>query len=98
LRAIREQISSAVDLIVHQQRMRDGTRRITNIAETLEFDGEKIVMNDIFLFEQTGIEDGKIIGSIRPTGYTPKFMPKIEDAEIHLPPSAFQRELDGSPP
>ena len=60
LRAIREQISSAVDLIVHQNRLKDGTRKIVNITEVQGMEGDIIVMQDVFVFEQTGVEEGKI--------------------------------------
>jgi pilus assembly protein CpaF len=88
-RAIREQISSAIDLICHQERMRDGTRKITNITEISGMEGEVITMTDIFVFEQTGIENGQIMGRLRPTGLRPKFMDKLEAAGINLPPSIF---------
>ncbi len=88
-RAIREQVASAIDLIVHQERMRDGTRKIVSITEISGMEGDVITMTDIFTFEQTGIEDGKIVGRLRPTGLRPKFMDKIEAAGIHLPPSIF---------
>ncbi len=88
-RAIREQISSAVDLVCHQERMRDGTRKITNITEISGMEGEIITMTDIFVFEQTGVENGQIVGRLRPTGLRPKFMEKIEASGINLPPSIF---------
>ncbi len=89
VRAIREQVSSAVDVIVQQERMRDGTRKVTTITEVSGMEGEVITMTDIFVFEQTGMENGKIIGRLRPTGLRPKFMDKIETAGINLPPSIF---------
>jgi pilus assembly protein CpaF len=89
VRAIREQVASAMDLICHQERMRDGTRKITCITEVSGMEGDVITMTDIFVFEQTGIENGKIIGRLRPTGLRPKFMDKIEIAGINLPPSIF---------
>ena len=89
VRAIREQVASAMDLIAHQERMRDGTRKIVNITEVSGMEGDVITMTDIFVFEQTGIENGKIIGRLRPTGLRPKFMDKIEAAGINLPPSIF---------
>lgn len=88
-RAIREQIASAIDLIVHQERMRDGTRKIVNLTEISGMEGEVITMTDIFVFEQTGIENGQVVGRLRPTGLRPKFMDKIEAAGINLPPSIF---------
>lgn len=89
VRAIREQISSAVDLICQQERMRDGTRKITSITEVSGMEGDVITMTDLFVFEQTGFENGKILGRLRPTGLRPKFMDRIEAAGIHLPPTIF---------
>ncbi len=89
LRAIREQIASAVDLIVHQNRLKDGSRKIVNITEVQGMEGDVIVMQDVFVFEQTGVEDGKILGRLRPTGIRPKFVEKFEVAGIHLPPNVF---------
>ncbi|WP_119073043.1 CpaF family protein [Aggregatilinea lenta] len=89
IRAIREQVASALDLIVHQERLRDGTRRIVKITDVQGMEGDVITMSDIFEFEQTGIEAGKVIGRIRPTGLRPKFIDKIESAGIHLPPAVF---------
>ena len=88
-RAIREQVASAIDLICHQERMRDGTRKITNLTEISGMEGEVITMTDIFVYEQTGIENGQIAGRLRPTGLRPKFMDKLEAAGINLPPSIF---------
>ncbi len=88
-RAIREQISAAIDLIIQQSRMRDGSRRITNVTEVQGMEGDVIVLQDIFVFEQMGEEGGKIIGRLKPTGIRPKFMNKIEEANIHLAPSVF---------
>jgi pilus assembly protein CpaF len=89
LRAIREQVSSAVDLIVHQSRLKDGTRRIVNITEVQGMEGEVIVMQDVFVFEQTGVVEGKIQGRLRPTGIRPKFVEKFEVMGIHLPRGLF---------
>jgi pilus assembly protein CpaF len=88
-RAIREQIASAVNLVVHQDRMRDGTRKVTSISEIQGMEGDVITMSEIFRFEQTGIENGKVIGRLRPTGLRPKFMYRIQEAGIMLPPSIF---------
>jgi pilus assembly protein CpaF len=89
MRAIREQVSSAIDLVVHQERMRDGTRKIVQVTEVSGMEGDVITMTDIFVFEQTGYENNKLIGRFRPTGLRPKFMDKIEASGIHLPPSVF---------
>jgi len=88
-RAIREQIASAINLIVHQERLRDGSRHITYITEVQGMEGDVITMTDLFVFEQTGIESGKVVGRLRPTGLRPKFMDRIEAAGIHLPASVF---------
>jgi pilus assembly protein CpaF len=89
IRAIREQVSAAVDLIVHQSRMRDGTRKVVNITEVSGMEGDVITMTDIFQFQQEGMEGEKIIGRLRPTGLRPKFLDKIEASGIHLPASIF---------
>jgi pilus assembly protein CpaF len=89
LKAIREQVASAINLIIHQERMKDGSRKIVNIAEVQGMEGDVIVMSDIFVFEQTGIESGKVIGRLRPTGLRPKFIERIEAANIQLPPNIF---------
>ena len=89
MRAIREQVSSAIDLVVHQERMRDGTRKVVNITEVTGMEGDVITMTDIFVYEQLGYENNKVIGRMRPTGLRPKFMEKIEASGIHLPPSIF---------
>jgi pilus assembly protein CpaF len=89
MRAIREQVSSALDMVVHQERLRDGTRKVVNITEVSGMEGDVITMTDVFAFEQTGIEDGKVIGQLRPTGLRPKSISQIEASGIHLPPSVF---------
>jgi len=89
LRAIREQIASAVDLIVHQNRLKDGSRKIVNITEVQGMEGDVVVMQDIFVFEQTAVVEGKIQGKLKPTGIRPKFVEKFEVAGIHLPPNVF---------
>jgi pilus assembly protein CpaF len=89
LKAIREQIASAVDLIVHQNRLKDGSRKIVAITEVQGMEGDVIVMQDIFVFEQTAVIEGKIQGRLKPTGIRPKFVEKFEVAGIHLPPNVF---------
>ena len=89
LRAMREQIASAVDLIVHQDRLKDGSRKITNITEVQGMEGDVIVLQDVFMFEQTGIVEGKVQGRLRPTGVRPRFTEKFEAHGIHLPPRMF---------
>ena len=89
IRAIREQIASAVDLIVHQSRMKDGTRKITAVTEVQGMEGDIIVLQDVFSYEQTGMENGKIVGRLKPTGIRPKFISRFEQHGIYLPPNVF---------
>jgi pilus assembly protein CpaF len=89
LKAIREQVASAVDLIVHQNRLKDGSRKIVAITEVQGMEGDVIVMQDIFVFEQSGVVEGKIQGKLKPTGIRPKFVEKFDSAGIHLPPNVF---------
>ncbi|MBS3977838.1 MAG: CpaF family protein [Syntrophomonadaceae bacterium] len=90
VRAIREQIASAVDLIAHQARLKDGSRKVTHITEVQGMEGEVIVLQDIFLFKQTGLDqNGRVQGNFLCTGLRPKFMSKMEDAGIQLPHSLF---------
>jgi pilus assembly protein CpaF len=88
-RAIREQIAAAIDVVVHTERLRDGSRKVVSVSEIQGMEGDVITMSEIFRFEQTSIEDGKVIGRLRPTGLRPKFMHKIQSAGIMLPPSIF---------
>ena len=90
IRAIREQVASAVDLVVQQERLKDGSRKITYITEVLGIEGESVQLQDIFVFEQTGIDErGKIVGRLRPTGVKPRFIDKLEQSSIFLPPGIF---------
>ncbi len=89
VRAIREQVASAIDLVVHQERMRDGDRKVVQITEISGMEGDVITMTDLFVFEQTGFEEGRVIGRFRPTGLRPKFIEQIEASGIHLPASTF---------
>lgn len=90
LRAIREQISKAIEVIVQQARMKDGTRKVTHISEVQGMEGDVIIMQDIFIYEQSGVDErGRLVGRLRPTGIRPKFMEKFEAHGIYLPPSVF---------
>jgi pilus assembly protein CpaF len=90
VRAIREQIASAVDLVLQQSRLQDGSRRITHLTEVQGMEGEVITLQDIFIFEQQGKdENNKIIGNFKPTGIRPKFMDKLMTNGIHLPNEVF---------
>lgn len=89
-KSIREQIASAIHLIVQQSRLQDGTRRITHITEVQGMEGDTITLQDIFIFTQEGVDEkGKIKGKLKATGIRPKFAEKFEPAGIHLPPSIF---------
>lgn len=95
IRAIREQIAGALDLIVQQSRLKDGSRKITNITEVQGMEGDVIVLQDIFVFEQRGMDaNGKIIGKLVPTGVRPAFYERLENAGIHIPPSVFFEKED----
>ena len=89
LRAIREQIAAAVDLIVHTARLKDGSRKVTSITEVQGMEGDVIVMQDVFAWEQTGVRDGKIEGHLKPTGIRPRFVEKFEAKGVRLPPGIF---------
>jgi Flp pilus assembly CpaF family ATPase/enamine deaminase RidA (YjgF/YER057c/UK114 family) len=89
LRSIREQMASAIDLIVHTARLKDGSRKITAITEVYGIEDDQILTQDIFVFQQTGVVDGKIEGILKPTGIRPTFMPKFEKSGVHLPPGEF---------
>ena len=89
LRSIREQIASAVDLIVHTARLKDGSRKIVNITEVYGIEDDEILTQDIFAFEQTGVRDGKVEGALTPTGIRPTFMGKFKENGIELPPGEF---------
>ena len=90
-RAIREQIASAVNVIVHQSRMRDGTRKVTNITEVLGFDGQRVDTQDIFVFKQTGVDgDGRVLGSHVATGVVPSFLEHLHASGENVDVSIFQ--------
>jgi pilus assembly protein CpaF len=89
LRAIRDQIASAVDLIVHTARLKDGSRKIVNITEVYGIDDDEILVQDIFEYQQTGMKDGKVVGNLQPTGIRPTFMSKFKSRGIQLPPGEY---------
>jgi pilus assembly protein CpaF len=89
VKAIREQVASAIDLIIQIERMKDGTRTVVNITEVQGMEGDVIVMQDVFQFEQTGLENGKIVGRLKATGIRPKFVERFEVSNIYLPPNIF---------
>jgi enamine deaminase RidA (YjgF/YER057c/UK114 family) len=89
LRAIREQIASAVDLIVHTARLKDGSRKVTNITEVYGIEDDEILTQDIFTYQQTAVVDGKIQGDLKPTGVRPTFMGQFARAGVELPKGEF---------
>jgi pilus assembly protein CpaF len=96
LKVVRQQISSAVDLIVQQTRLKDGSRKVTAITEVVGMEGDIVVLTDIFKFEQTGLgQEGKILGELKATGIRPIFGPRLEaagfklGAEIFMPPGGI---------
>jgi pilus assembly protein CpaF len=90
LKVIRQQVASAVDLIVHQSRLKNGPRKITAISEVSGMEGDTIVMTDIFKYEQTGVEqDGSVIGYFKPTGIRPMFSPRLEAVGYKLSAELF---------
>lgn len=90
VRAIREQISSAVDVIVQQTRLKDGSRKITHITEVQGIEKDIITLQDVFVFTETGTDDkGRIIGNFRSTGIRPRFMDKLINTRMHLPTNLF---------
>ena len=96
LKVVRQQISSAVDLIIQQSRLKDGSRKVTAITEVVGMEGDVVVLTDIFKFEQTGTgEHGKILGELKATGIRPIFGPRLEaagiklGAEIFMPPGGI---------
>ena len=94
IRAIREQIASALNLMVHQTRMKDGTRRITHVTEIVGMEGDIITLQDLFLFDYSaGIdEDGKFRGQLKATGLRPRFVERLAEQGISIPAEVFAPE------
>jgi pilus assembly protein CpaF len=90
-RAMRQQIASAIQLVVQQTRMSDGSRKVTSICEITGMEGDVIAMQEIFVFEKLGVtQDGKVIGRFRATGVRPKCCERLRAAGIHLPTDMFE--------
>ncbi len=95
VRAVRQQISSAVDLFVQVSRFSDGSRRITHVTECVGMEGDLITMQDIFVFEKTGLtESGRVTGRFRATGIRPKFYERLRASGMQLPASIFQTVVE----
>lgn len=99
LKVIREQIASAVELIVQQTRLRDGSRKVTQISEVCGMEGDTVVLQDIFKFTEEGLgPDGKVLGQMRATGLRPMFTPKLEAAGFKLAADVFLPPAGARPP
>jgi len=97
-RAMREQISSAIHIIVQISRLSDGSRKVVKVVEIVGMEGETISLQDIFLFEKLGIrEDGQVVGTFRTTGIRPKFIEQIETAGIRMPDEMFEPRFEVPP-
>lgn len=96
LKAIREQAAAAIDVIVQQSRFRDGTRKITHITEVVGMEGDTMVTQDIYKFQQTGVgPQGKILGRYQATGIVPRFLDRLKNSGIHLPEDIFEPPKEG---
>ena len=94
VKVIREQVASAIDMIIQQTRLRDGSRKVTSITEISGMEGETVVMTEVFKFQQTGVgQDGQVIGELKPTGIRPLFTPRLEAAGFKLGPEVFGADL-----
>jgi pilus assembly protein CpaF len=86
---IRQEMASAIDLVLHQERLRDGTRKVMKVSEVVGLQGDAMDVRDIFEFRQTGVKDEKVTGYFSGTGYIPSFLQKLRDYGIELPLSMF---------
>jgi pilus assembly protein CpaF len=91
LKAIREQVASSMELIVHLERLKDGSRKVVKVSEVQGMESDTIVMQDLFTFKQSGFENGIVQGRLLPTGLRPRFMHKLTDNNIELPEEIFER-------
>lgn len=89
LKAIREQVTSSLQLVVHMERLRDGTRKVVQVSEVQGLEGDTIVMQDLFVFNQYGVQNNLVVGTLKPTGLRPRFMTKLTENSIELPESIF---------
>ena len=91
LKAIREQVASSIELVVHLERVRDGSRKVVQVSEVQGMEGDTIVMQDMFVYKQTGIQNGIVQGKLTPTGLRPRFMHKLQENNIELPDDVFEK-------
>ena len=93
LKAIREQVASSIELIIHLERMKDGTRKVVQVSEVQGLEGDTIVLQDLFIFKHTAIKDGQVFGEIKSTGLRPKFTTKLRAYGIDLPEKVYNKEI-----
>jgi pilus assembly protein CpaF len=94
-KAMRQQIASAIQIVVQQTRLSDGTRKVTNISEITGMEGEVITMQDIFVFEKAGLnQDGKVVGRFRATGVRPKCAERMKAAGIQVAANMFEGVME----
>ena len=91
LKAIREQVASSIELIVHLERLKDGTRKIVKVSEVQGMEGDTIVMQDIFVFNQTGMKNGVVQGELKATGLRPRFLHKLIANGVVIPETVFAK-------
>jgi pilus assembly protein CpaF len=91
LKAIREQVASSIELVIHQERLKDGTRKVTKVSEVQGMEGDTIVMQDLFVYQFAGIQNGIVKGVLKPTGLRPQFLEKLIANGIEIPDSVFEK-------
>jgi pilus assembly protein CpaF len=91
LKAIREQVASAIELIIHLERLNDGTRKIMQVTEVQGMEGDTIVLQDLFVFNHTGVKNGIMQGSLKATGLRPRFLRKFNNNGVEVPENVFER-------
>ena len=91
LKAIREQVASSIELIIHLERLNDGTRKVVQVSEVQGMEGDTIVMQDLFVFNQTGIKNGVVQGNLKATGLRPRFMQKLIANGVEIPENVFEK-------
>jgi len=91
LKAIREQVASSIELVVHLERLKDGSRKVVQVSEVQGMESDTIVMQDLFVFKQTGIKNGVVQGNLSATGLRPRFLHKLIANGIELPANVFDK-------
>jgi pilus assembly protein CpaF len=95
LRAIREQIASAIHVIIQLERLQDGSRKIVQVCEVTGMENDVVSLSDLFVFQQQGVRDGRVVGRIVPTGIRPRFLEKLQQMNITLSPQVFGNVIPG---